>query len=52
MNMKMRTDAFAAFGSLSNYGVGAQREAFLEQVESNNILYSTSITPALYMCSI
>ena len=28
----MRANAFAALGSLSNYGVGAEREAFLEQV--------------------
>ncbi|OWM69676.1 hypothetical protein CDL15_Pgr025525 [Punica granatum] len=34
MNVKMRTDAFAAFGALSSYGVGAQREAFLEQVHA------------------
>lgn len=31
-NVKMRANAFAALGSLSSYGVGAQREAFLEQV--------------------
>ncbi|GAV58925.1 hypothetical protein CFOL_v3_02458 [Cephalotus follicularis] len=34
MNVKMRANAFAAFGALSNYGVGAQREAFLEQIHS------------------
>ncbi|KAK4789666.1 hypothetical protein SAY86_016970 [Trapa natans] len=34
MNVKMRTDAFAAFGALSSYGVGAQREAFTEQVHA------------------
>lgn len=28
----MRAKAFAAFGALSNYGVTAQHEAFLEQV--------------------
>ncbi|KAK1562913.1 hypothetical protein Q3G72_018949 [Acer saccharum] len=33
-NIKMRADAFAAFGALSNYGVGAQREAFLEQIHA------------------
>ncbi|KAL5740899.1 hypothetical protein ACOSQ2_030079 [Xanthoceras sorbifolium] len=33
-NVKMRADAFAAFGALSNYGVGAQREAFLEQIHA------------------
>ena len=32
MNVKMRADAFAAFGALSNYGVGAHKDAFLEQV--------------------
>jgi hypothetical protein len=32
MDVKMRADAFAAFGALSKYGVGAQREIFLEQV--------------------
>ncbi|XP_038697854.1 protein SHOOT GRAVITROPISM 6 isoform X2 [Tripterygium wilfordii] len=32
MNVKIRADAFAAFGVLSNYGVGTQREAFLEQI--------------------
>ncbi|XP_059667544.1 protein SHOOT GRAVITROPISM 6 isoform X2 [Cornus florida] len=35
MNAKMRADAFAAFGALSNYGVGAQHEAFLEQVHGD-----------------
>lgn len=30
--MVIRANAFAAFGVLSNYGVGQQREAFLEQV--------------------
>ncbi|KAK9289631.1 hypothetical protein L1049_007789 [Liquidambar formosana] len=34
MNEKMRANAFAAFGSLSNYGVGAQHEPFLEQVHA------------------
>ncbi|KAJ8753981.1 hypothetical protein K2173_001879 [Erythroxylum novogranatense] len=34
MNPKMRANAFAAFGSLSNYGVGAQREIFLEQIHA------------------
>uniref|UniRef100_A0A5B6ZUL3 Uncharacterized protein n=1 Tax=Davidia involucrata TaxID=16924 RepID=A0A5B6ZUL3_DAVIN len=34
MNTKMRANAFAAFGALSNYGVGSQREAFLEQVHA------------------
>ncbi|KAK3226648.1 hypothetical protein Dsin_006510 [Dipteronia sinensis] len=33
-NVKMRADAFAAFGALSNYGIGAQREAFLEQIHA------------------
>ncbi|MBA0767854.1 hypothetical protein Gotri_016707, partial [Gossypium trilobum] len=31
MNVKMRADAFAAFGALSNYGIGAHKDAFLEQ---------------------
>lgn len=34
MDVKMRADAFAAFGALSNYAVGPQREAFVEQVKS------------------
>ncbi|KAJ0027551.1 hypothetical protein Pint_35766 [Pistacia integerrima] len=32
MNAKIRANAFAAFGILSNFGVGEQREAFLEQI--------------------
>lgn len=32
MNTKMRVNAFAAFGALSNYGVGALHDPFLEQV--------------------
>lgn len=38
MNMVIRANAFAAFGVLSNYGVGQQREAFLEQVLSLQLL--------------
>jgi len=38
MDVKMRADAFAAFGALSKYGVGAQREIFLEQVPYVNWL--------------
>ncbi|KAF3441780.1 hypothetical protein FNV43_RR15695 [Rhamnella rubrinervis] len=34
MDKKMRAKAFAAFGALSNYGVTAQHEAFLEQVHA------------------
>ncbi|POO01806.1 Coatomer beta subunit [Trema orientale] len=34
LNTKMRTNAFAAFGALSDYGVGAQRDAFLEQIHT------------------
>ncbi|XP_058077009.1 protein SHOOT GRAVITROPISM 6 isoform X2 [Magnolia sinica] len=34
MNGNMRANAFASFGALSNYGYGAQHEAFLEQVHS------------------
>ncbi|KAF7147161.1 hypothetical protein RHSIM_Rhsim03G0088500 [Rhododendron simsii] len=34
MNTKIRANAFAAFGALSSYGVGVQREAFLEQVHA------------------
>ncbi|GLT92277.1 hypothetical protein SLE2022_101210 [Rubroshorea leprosula] len=34
MNTKMRADAFAAFGALSNFGGGALREAFLEQIHA------------------
>ncbi|KAK3043023.1 hypothetical protein RJ639_002591 [Escallonia herrerae] len=33
-NTKMRANAFAAFGALSTYGVGAQKVAFLEQVHA------------------
>jgi hypothetical protein len=32
MNTKMRSNAFAAYGALSAYGVGLQRTAFIEQV--------------------
>jgi hypothetical protein len=32
MNTKMRSNAFAAYGALSSYGVGSQHHAFLEQV--------------------
>jgi hypothetical protein len=32
MNTKMRSNAFAAYGALSAYGVGSQHTAFLEQV--------------------
>ncbi|XP_051152364.1 protein SHOOT GRAVITROPISM 6 isoform X3 [Andrographis paniculata] len=31
MNAKIRANAFAAFGALSNYGFGPQHDAFLEQ---------------------
>ncbi|CAA6662595.1 unnamed protein product [Spirodela intermedia] len=31
---KMRSNAFSAFGALSNYGIGAERDAFLEQVHA------------------
>ncbi|KDP29202.1 hypothetical protein JCGZ_16591 [Jatropha curcas] len=34
MNTKIRATAFAAFGALSSYGVGAQREIFLEQIHA------------------
>ncbi|MQL94832.1 hypothetical protein Taro_027491 [Colocasia esculenta] len=34
MNSKMRSNAFLAYGVLSNYGVGTQHEAFLEQVHA------------------
>ncbi|XP_061964637.1 protein SHOOT GRAVITROPISM 6 isoform X5 [Populus nigra] len=34
MDVKMRADAFQAFGALSKYGVGAQREIFLEQIHA------------------
>ncbi|KAJ6381693.1 hypothetical protein OIU77_030380 [Salix suchowensis] len=34
MDVKMRADAFAAFGALGKYGVGAQREIFLEQIHT------------------
>ncbi|XP_022747825.1 protein SHOOT GRAVITROPISM 6-like isoform X4 [Durio zibethinus] len=34
LNVKMRADAFAAFGALSNYGVGAHKYAFLEQIHA------------------
>lgn len=32
MNTKIRATAFAAFGALSSFAVGAQHEIFLEQV--------------------
>lgn len=38
MNTGIRGNAFAAFGVLSNYGVGQQREAFIEQVFSLALL--------------
>ncbi|KAF9680217.1 hypothetical protein SADUNF_Sadunf06G0098200 [Salix dunnii] len=34
MDVKMRADAFAAFGALGKYGAGAQREIFLEQLHA------------------
>ncbi|GAB2235811.1 hypothetical protein Drorol1_Dr00026252 [Drosera rotundifolia] len=34
MDLKMRASAFAAFGALSTFAVGVQREAFLEQVHA------------------
>lgn len=34
MNAKMRSNAYAAYGALSNYGVGSQHQAFLEQVHA------------------
>ncbi|KVH90493.1 Armadillo-like helical, partial [Cynara cardunculus var. scolymus] len=34
MDTKMRANAFAAFGALSDYGSGAQHDAFLEQVHA------------------
>jgi hypothetical protein len=34
MNTKMRSNAFAAYGALSAYGLGSQHTAFLEQVAS------------------
>ncbi|KAL9150059.1 hypothetical protein ABFS82_12G145000 [Erythranthe guttata] len=34
MNAKIRANAFAAFGALSKYGFGPQRDTFLEQVHA------------------
>lgn len=34
MNTKMRSNAFAAYGALSAYGVGLQRTAFIEQIHA------------------
>ncbi|ESQ52306.1 hypothetical protein EUTSA_v10016131mg [Eutrema salsugineum] len=34
MNPKMRANAFAAFGALSKYASGGQREGFVEQIHS------------------
>ncbi|GJU56665.1 protein shoot gravitropism 6 isoform X1 [Tanacetum coccineum] len=34
MDPKMRANAFAAFGALTNYGSGALRDSFLEQVHA------------------
>ncbi|RWW27542.1 hypothetical protein GW17_00008025 [Ensete ventricosum] len=36
MNEKMRSNAFAAYGALSNFGMGSQHQAFLEQVFHSN----------------
>ncbi|KAH0737458.1 hypothetical protein KY290_036163 [Solanum tuberosum] len=32
INEKIRANAYAAFGALSNYGIGPQRDSFLEQL--------------------
>ncbi|XP_020212119.1 protein SHOOT GRAVITROPISM 6 isoform X1 [Cajanus cajan] len=34
MNARMRASSFAVFGALSNYGIGALKEAFVEQVHA------------------
>ncbi|XP_020263565.1 protein SHOOT GRAVITROPISM 6 isoform X2 [Asparagus officinalis] len=34
MDAKMRSNAFAAYGELSNFGVGSQHQAFVEQVHA------------------
>lgn len=34
MNVKMRADAFAAFGALSDFGDGSHKESFLEQIHA------------------
>ena len=47
----MRADAFAAFGALSNYAVGPQREAFVEQVKSCFIGASFFLIVAIYSVS-
>ena len=39
MNTVIRANAFAAFGVLSNFGVGQQHEAFLEQVVPTTITH-------------
>ncbi|PWZ58277.1 Protein SHOOT GRAVITROPISM 6 [Zea mays] len=39
MNTKMRSNAFAAYGALSAYGVGLQRTAFIEQLNANIFIY-------------
>lgn len=44
----MRANAFAGLGSLSNYGVGAQREAFLEQVLLLNTICVKSLNFGIY----
>lgn len=44
----MRANAFAGLGSLSNYGVGAQREAFLEQVLLLNMICVKSLNFGIY----
>ena len=33
----MRANAFLAFGALSKYGIGGERDAFLEQVTISKI---------------
>lgn len=58
MNMKIRANAFAAFGALVNYGIGALHDPFVEQVflssilqlENNHCLGSYMIIICVHFC--
>ncbi|KAK1291077.1 hypothetical protein QJS10_CPB18g01710 [Acorus calamus] len=54
-NVKMRSSAFAAYGALCNYSIGAQQEAFFEQafdapwpiIQANAIYFSSCMLTLL-----
>lgn len=52
MNTVIRANAFTAFGVLSNYGVGQQSEAFIEQVLSPQQLPTKNSTEPLFYLNI